>query len=327
MVTTPPAPVILKKQVVTSQPAPVSREVISAQPLTQYQARTESRAVIQVPHEEVAEQPIPAKVVRVVTHPLSHLKPEEEKSETVITSQAAGPLEFETKVARRNQKVDSDSDSEEEEQDDRVPIYIGISLHHDSQLNHKMASIFHQTLDNLLRDFKSSVIEANVTALKDIWSKGGKESGGWRKPDDYHVTCLYLGRDEEKQDHKIYKNFVERVEVDITIYGIVVVPNKIVAGICFPEHPVENRCPHVTLMINEWQPVMSNTILEASCARGASSPFAAAYEELRLHGQVSESHEVLNGQVKLQRESATTSCYFVALQEPVTISGITKVYN
>ena len=132
-----------------------------------------------------------------------------------------------------------------------------------------------------------------MKALQDTWLNGKVDVNGWRKPDDYHVTSLFLGKDEDKKQHQIFQNFRNGIEVEVTIYAIVLVPNKIVTGICFPDYPVENRCPHVTLMVNEWKPVMSNTVLEAACTKGTSSPFATAYDEIKQKGRASK--DVLTG--------------------------------
>ena len=43
---------------------------------------------------------------------------------------------------------------------------------------------------------------------------------------------------------------------------MVYVPGKLLTGICFTDQPVENKVPHVTLMINEWSAKMSNQVLE-----------------------------------------------------------------
>ena len=97
-----------------------------------------------------------------------------------------------------------------------------------------------------------------------------------------------MGRDEDKTNHELYKSFQPNVKVPVEIVAFIVVPNKIVTGICFPLHDVANRCPHVTLMINEWKPAMSNSLLEESCIRGTKSPFAEFYEELKLNGTLKE---------------------------------------
>jgi hypothetical protein len=160
-----------------------------------------------------------------------------------------------------------------------------------------------------------------------VWLSNKPEADGWRRPDDFHVTTYFMGREEEKTNHELYTNFQSEMEVPVEILALVLVPNKIITGICFPKHPVANRCPHVTLMINEWKPLMSNSLLEECCTRGTRSPFLEAYEELKLNGKVKEGQELLNANVKVERNGPSSSCYFIALDTPIEFYGVTKIYE
>jgi hypothetical protein len=136
-----------------------------------------------------------------------------------------------------------------------------------------------------------------------------------------------MGREEETLTHELYTNFQADLEVPVEIHALVLVPNKIITGICFPKHPVANRCPHVTLMINGWKPIMSNSLLEECCTRGTRSPFLDAYEELKLNGTVKPGQEIQHAMVKVERNGPSSSCYFIALEQPVEFYGVTKVYE
>lgn len=85
------------------------------------------------------------------------------------------------------------------------------------------------------------------------------------------MTILFVGRDPERTESKIYQEFEEYLEESITVLGLVVVPGKIITAICFPRHPVENKCPHITLLTGDWQAKLSNDVLQETCAnpRGA----------------------------------------------------------
>ena len=57
----------------------------------------------------------------------------------------------------------------------------------------------------------------------------------WKLTSDFHVTCKFLGRDEEIADSSdIYREFDEDMKMSVSIVGLVVVPDKIVTAICFP---------------------------------------------------------------------------------------------
>ena len=76
-----------------------------------------------------------------------------------------------------------------------------------------------------------------------------------------HVTLLYLGRNAEKTEHRIYRDFREGETEVIQIVALLVVPGKIVTGICFPKHATENKFPHTTLLTGEWEARRSNDVL------------------------------------------------------------------
>lgn len=46
-----------------------------------------------------------------------------------------------------------------------------------------------------------------------IWKENHKDFAGWKKVDDYHVTTFFVGKDEDKTDHELYKNFQNQIEV------------------------------------------------------------------------------------------------------------------
>ncbi len=84
--------------------------------------------------------------------------------------------------------------------------------------------------------------------------KQDKESSGWERVSDYHLTQLFLGSKEPRDDEQwaVYNSFQANKEVDLTIQGFLVVEGKIAVGICFPPkgYKVENPLPHVTIAIN-----------------------------------------------------------------------------
>lgn len=254
------------------------------------------------------------------------------KSITTTTPGAtpSGDLEFETQTSRKDKKSkkeDPDNSSYEDEEE-KIPLYLGITLHEDRKVTSKLREMIPTHLEMLKEEFGSQVIEQTVDSISQIWLQGKHEVNGWKKVEDFHVTTYYVGRDEDKVNHDLYKNFQPQVEVPVEILALVIVPNKIVTGICFPQHEVSNRCPHVTLMTNEWKPAMSNSLLEESCARGTKSPFADLYEELKLNGRLREGQkQIANGQVKVEKNGPSSSCYFVALNNPVVFEGVTKIYQ
>lgn len=77
-----------------------------------------------------------------------------------------------------------------------------------------------------------------------------------------------------------YEFFQEGQDVAVEVRAFIYVPDKLVAGICFPQIEVENAFPHITLMVSDgWAPVLSNAVITATC--GPGQPFHDAYEAAR----------------------------------------------
>lgn len=87
---------------------------------------------------------------------------------------------------------------------------------------------------------QSGNLLASCESLLKLASSGRPQTDGWRFPSDFHVTCLYLNRDDEiAEESEIYQDFEEDVAVDIEINAFIVVPDKIVTGICFPDPNIQ----------------------------------------------------------------------------------------
>ena len=121
-----------------------------------------------------------------------------------------------------------------------------------------------QILDESTRNLQnkfgqdSQILQSTFKSLLNL-AGSGKLADGWRFTQDFHVTCLWMNRDEDiAEESEIYNNFEKDVSIDIEICALIIVPDKIVTAICFPDQKIDNRCPHVTLAINEWEPSKSN---------------------------------------------------------------------
>ena len=72
----------------------------------------------------------------------------------------------------------------------------------------------------------------------------------WKFPNTHHATTLFIGGTKSKLKQKEYEFFQEGKAVEVTIRAIIYVPERLVAGICFPKTDIENDFPHITLMVS-----------------------------------------------------------------------------
>lgn len=126
-----------------------------------------------------------------------------------------------------------------------------------------------------------------------------------------------MNRDEDiAEESEIYQNFEKNVAIDIEICALVIVPDKIVTAICFPDQnqqKISNACPHITLAINEWEPSQSNVLLEKSCLKEKDA-FGLNYKSLKRGESVKEGKEILfTNNLQYKKNSPAVSAYFVTL--------------
>ena len=64
------------------------------------------------------------------------------------------------------------------------------------------------------------------------------------------MTTLFIGGNKDKKKCPEFEFFQEDKSVTVEIRAVVYVPDRLVAGICFPLTEIENEFPHVTLMVS-----------------------------------------------------------------------------
>ena len=84
-------------------------------------------------------------------------------------------------------------------------------------------------------------------------------------------------------------------KVPIEILAIAIIPGKIMTGICFPDYPIEDRCPCLSLLFSGWHYDDKSSSLIRALSR--TSPFAEAYMELKINGKCST--KFISGQVSI----------------------------
>ena len=106
---------------------------------------------------------------------------------------------------------------------------------------------------------------------------------------------------------------------------MIYVPEKLVAAICFPDCEIENEFPHLTLMVSTgWSPVMSNAVIQATCAKnGVFEQAYIAAEDGRKPATGAGIHTATNITIDKKGKNEVV---FVLLRDPVTFDGRLKSY-
>lgn len=100
-------------------------------------------------------------------------------------------------------------------------------------------------------------------------------------------------------------------------------PNRIVVGVCFPKHAVENWYPHMTLMISSgWPAVTSNAVLNAVISK---HPEAKAAYEAASKGQLpADNAGVVSCYDVAIDKQGDNDVIFVLLKQPIKFNGRTQ---
>jgi len=152
----------------------------------------------------------------------------------------------------------------------KSPIFLGINIESDPDYARKLATVFSQAYRQAgkpkheIEEFKSMV-------------NNMKAADPWKFPNSHHVTTLFIGGNKKKMQSPIFEFHQEGKEVTVEVRAVIIIDKKIIVGICFPETEIENEFPHLTLMVSQgWAPVLSNQIIQATCAKGKA--FEKAYQ-------------------------------------------------
>lgn len=146
----------------------------------------------------------------------------------------------------------------------------------------------------------------------------------FRFPDSFHITMLYIGGDLALLETDYYKKFVEGVHVPIELTGMIYVPGKIITGITFPDRNallIQNKFPHVTLMVDDWQAVHSNNLLEALFDVG--KPLEKFYDRLFWENKKSFIKEI-NLNVVIDGLVQNVNAYVLKSGKKLIFPAVTK---
>lgn len=103
--------------------------------------------------------------------------------------------------------------------------------------------------------------------------------------------------------------------MNIPVRALIFVPGKIMTAVCFPTTPVENKIPHMTLLLGAWQAKNSNDALEATCLK-PSHPFYELYNKAKNQ---ETGGSAFAPKARVGKDSV--DAFFVVLDRPIIFEG------
>ena len=202
---------------------------------------------------------------------------------------------------------------------ERKTLFLGITLEDDKNYGESLKKVFRS-------GFGQANESKEMLADFDKMSTTFMGVGDWKLPNTHHVTSLWIGGQAKKMTSDAFVYFKPNASVDVTIRALIYVPDKIVAGLCFPRFEIENKHPHVTLMVSStWAPRLSNNLISATCSKGG--PFSPIYEAASqgILPAKGKGIEVAR-KVKVEGKGMVDEVVFVLLRDPVKFRGKSQAY-
>jgi hypothetical protein len=142
----------------------------------------------------------------------------------------------------------------------KPPVYIGIKV--EKSIRPIVLDFVIENLNKLQQVHQDPRILQDIQQIQQL--KQGSRSS-WKYPLSFHLTCMFIGRASEKYSSRQFQDFVCDIKVSLRITHFVYSPGLVAcakAEVVSPHVDVENKLPHITLLLGSKPAVYSNTILQ-----------------------------------------------------------------
>jgi hypothetical protein len=205
--------------------------------------------------------------------------------------------------------------------DDKIPEYLSI-LASTKKYSGDIRAYTTDQMDLLYYIFDDEQIKDEMNDLVD------NDDKIFRDPDSWHITTLYIGKDQSKTKSPIYKKFKEGVSVHWTVATVVYVPGKIICAPVFPDYSrdmIDNKFPHTSLYLGEYPAVECNSVLTAVFGL---PEYKKLYDNGSLQDEDFTKIDIIEDlKVTLMSTGKTEvieKVYFIKTDAHLPIAGVTK---
>lgn len=183
----------------------------------------------------------------------------------------------------------------------KMPVFLGLAV--EQAIENKVISL---AIDALNR-FKATFHERNISQdIEELEKFRLQQQSRWSYPNSLHVTTMFIGGNTSKLETEDYKSFKEGDEFDISLTHLAYCPGGIICAKAQVSDAkplsIENKIPHLTLLICSKPPKYSSTILQNA----------------KLEEKISKN--------TFKDGKFTQTVYCLQFDEPINIIGISKSY-
>lgn len=194
--------------------------------------------------------------------------------------------------------------------------FLGINL--ENLIHSNISDIIYKSISDLSNSFSSFSSEDLLSFLKSKEPDKNKKSI-WKYPKSFHITTLFHSKHYDKNS-PILKSFQNDKEAKVNIAGMAIVPNNIVTLIVLTDELVDNKYPHITFLIGNYKPVVSNNVMISLFDKGA--PYEEIYNKIKK-GEKCPMKEKVTVNILDKEEDV----YFEIFDSPIEVIGKHKGFK
>jgi hypothetical protein len=201
--------------------------------------------------------------------------------------------------------------------DEELPIYLSIET--DPSKDEYIESFIIQRLMAISLKAQNQDVNEDI---RDILIEGHELL---RKPNSWHTTTYYVGKNPKRTESPFYNDFKEDVHVELNLSTFVYIPGKIIAAPVFPDYKlIDNKYPHMTLMVGSYTAVESNAVLSTVFEL---VKYKELYENGKLHDDSFELYEEFTNLEVTKFDGSkdiVKKAYIIKTRGHVLLDGVTK---
>lgn len=144
----------------------------------------------------------------------------------------------------------------------------------------------HQVINDIVLDklseiqAKYPITDEEINSIKSYIKENTKAKGKlWSFPNTFHVTTLFKGKKDFDKNKVSYQEFEENKGIELKIVGLIYIPLKIITLIVLTNQAVDNKFPHITVLVAEYKPKNSNDVCIALF--DDNNHYAKEYKEIK----------------------------------------------
>lgn len=219
-------------------------------------------------------------------------------------------------INKKENKKGKEQRSRKEDKNLFPYTFLGVNIEdHYNLCNFVLDTISKESNDNSA--FNSEEV---ISLIKNKLSNENKESNSiWKFTKTFHITTFFHYKNYDRQS-PIFLGFQPDREAHVKVIGIAIVPNNIITLIVLTNELVDNKFPHVTFMIGNYKPVMSNNVMCALFDKGG--PYEKEYQKIKEGEKCSLKEKVT---VKIMDKDEDV--YVELFETPFEIKGKLKGFK